>query len=418
MPSPRPWTRHVPVAVLLTLLLLLVAAGSVAGSPFLASLGLTSSASLEVIFLTGLTAGGLSCLAVQGGLLATTVAHQATQADAAHPQGSGHLTATVLFLGAKLVAYTLLGALLGSLGAVVSLSPTARGWLQILIALLMIGVALQTFEVHPVFRRFLIQPPKAVQRYIRRLSKRGDAVTPLALGALTVFIPCGVTQAMALLAVSAGSPLQGALIMFAFVLGTSPLFFVLGLLTTRLTQAWQGAFRTLSAVAIVVMALSSAIGGVRLLGYTVGYPMSPAPSAAQATTNPVPEAGTSDAPPSSEGDSAASDTWIAQAEGRAPTQAGMAVMGADGFQEITIAATDWGYEPTRLKVRAGTPTRLTLVTENNYSCARNFVIPDLQVDLILPETGKEKVEFLPERPGAIAFTCGMGMYQGVIEVVE
>jgi hypothetical protein len=34
-------------------------------------------ANLAVVFLTGLTTGGLSCLAVQGGLLASSVAHQA-----------------------------------------------------------------------------------------------------------------------------------------------------------------------------------------------------------------------------------------------------------------------------------------------------------------------------------------------------
>lgn len=34
---------------------------------------------LVVVFLTGLTTGGLSCLAVQGGLLASSVAQQAEQ---------------------------------------------------------------------------------------------------------------------------------------------------------------------------------------------------------------------------------------------------------------------------------------------------------------------------------------------------
>ena len=34
-------------------------------------------ANLGVVFLTGLTTGGLSCMAVQGGLLASSLAHQA-----------------------------------------------------------------------------------------------------------------------------------------------------------------------------------------------------------------------------------------------------------------------------------------------------------------------------------------------------
>ena len=125
-------------------------------------------------------------------------------------------------------------------------------------------------DVHPIFRYLTLQPPKRVQRLIRANAKRSDAFAPLSLGALTVLIPCGVTQAMELLALGSGNPVRGALILFAFVLGTAPLFFILGLLTARLSGAWQGAFLRVAAVAIAVMALYSMLGGSRLLGYTFG----------------------------------------------------------------------------------------------------------------------------------------------------
>ena len=54
------------------------------------------------------------------------------------------------------------------------------------------------------------------------------------LGALTVFIPCGVTQAMMAAALGTGSLAMGAALMFAFTLGTSPVFFVVAYLTTEL----------------------------------------------------------------------------------------------------------------------------------------------------------------------------------------
>ena len=60
----------------------------------------------------------------------------------------------------------------------------------------MIGNALRMFNVHPIFRYFSVEPPKFITRYIRRTAKGTDTATPLFLGALTVFIPCGVTQAM------------------------------------------------------------------------------------------------------------------------------------------------------------------------------------------------------------------------------
>ncbi len=41
--------------------------------------------SILIAFLTGLTTGGLSCLAVQGGLLASSVAHEVEQTVGAVP---------------------------------------------------------------------------------------------------------------------------------------------------------------------------------------------------------------------------------------------------------------------------------------------------------------------------------------------
>jgi DNA-binding transcriptional regulator YbjK len=105
---------------------------------------------LGLAFITGVTTGGLSCLAVQAGLLATSVARQA-ETDVAAQLAVRHVVAQrkkrsnrrltkeqrrseraalatlakpekpkrnaaapiALFLGAKLVAYTVLGVLLG-----------------------------------------------------------------------------------------------------------------------------------------------------------------------------------------------------------------------------------------------------------------------------------------------------------------
>src|SRR5574338_642173 len=81
---------------------------------------------VTVAFVTGLTTGGLSCLAVQGGLLASSLAHQIEQDyleqsalqkkrgnKKLQPQKrSNSALPILLFLAAKLVAYTLLGVLL------------------------------------------------------------------------------------------------------------------------------------------------------------------------------------------------------------------------------------------------------------------------------------------------------------------
>ena len=54
---------------------------------------------------------------------------------------------------------------------------------MIVIGLFMLGNGLRLLCVHPVFRGFVIEPPAAVGRFIRRTSRRGTLVmTPLFLG--------------------------------------------------------------------------------------------------------------------------------------------------------------------------------------------------------------------------------------------
>ncbi|MBK6644423.1 MAG: sulfite exporter TauE/SafE family protein [Anaerolineales bacterium] len=141
---------------------------------------------LMVAFITGITTGGLSCLAVQGGLLASSLAHQierdyAAQLPHSHHKKSKHRRPVArvssalpitLFLLAKLAAYTLLGALLGWLGSYLTFSPMTRAMLLLAVGVFMIGNALRMFNVHPIFRYFSIEPPKFITRYIRKTARK------------------------------------------------------------------------------------------------------------------------------------------------------------------------------------------------------------------------------------------------------
>src|SRR5829696_8588978 len=240
---------------------------------------------LVVAFITGITTGGLSCLAVQGGLLASSLAHQIEQdyiqQAAQHtprkkskiqpPARSSSAFPIFLFLVAKLVAYTLLGALLGWLGSYLTLSPMMRAFLMIAIGIFMVGNALRMFNVHPIFRYFSIEPPKFITRYIRRTAKGTDTFTPIFLGALTVFIPCGVTQAMMAAALGTGSIAMGAALMFAFTLGTSPVFFVVAYLTTELGARLEKFFMRFVAVVVLILGLMTMNSGLNILGSPLSF---------------------------------------------------------------------------------------------------------------------------------------------------
>ncbi len=277
------------ILIVLGIVFIAVAVGLavVKGNPAVLELAKDSAtmSQIMVAFVTGLTTGGLSCLAVQGGLLAGTLAHQieddyTQQAGGKKPikktstQAPVHSSSAVpilLFLGAKIIAYTLLGALLGLLGSYLSLSPTTRAIMMIAIGIFMVGNALRMFNVHPVFRYFSFEPPKFIRRYIRRTAKGTDATTPLFLGFLTVFIPCGITQAMMAAALGTGSALMGAALMFAFTLGTSPVFFVIAYLTTELGSRMEKYFMRFVAAVVLVLGLVTVNGGLNILGSPLSF---------------------------------------------------------------------------------------------------------------------------------------------------
>lgn len=180
---------------------------------------------LLLIFLTGLTTGGLTCLAIQGGLLTSVIAQKENGLAK-----TNKIIPAAAFLGGKILVHTLFGFLLGALGQTLVLSPITRGWIQIAIGIYLLGIAGNLLDLHPFFRYFVIKPPKFLARLAKKESLSQSLFAPFLLGLTTVFIPCAVTQATEVVAIGTGNPLYGAAIMFAFVLGTSPTFLLFGFL--------------------------------------------------------------------------------------------------------------------------------------------------------------------------------------------
>lgn len=349
---------------------------------------------LVVAFVTGITTGGLSCLAVQGGLLASSLAHQIEQdyvEHAAHHKKSKQKETVrtnsalpiSLFLIAKIVAYTLMGALLGWLGSFLTLSPLTRAFLMIAIGLFMVGNALRMFNVHPIFRYFSIEPPKFITRYIRRTAKGTDTATPIFLGLLTIFIPCGVTQAMMATALGTGSVAMGAALMFAFTLGTSPVFFIVAYLTTELGAKLEKFFMRFVAVVVLLLGLFTFDSGLNLMG---------SPFSLQNMTR----------------------GWFpTPAQVSAAADVPQPVTAVEG--ELVLNVGNYGYSPALLKAPAGKNLTLNLITYKTYSCARDFVIPGLNYYELLPDTGTVQVSIPAQAAGTkLFFTCSMGMYTGQI----
>jgi uncharacterized protein len=324
--------------------------------------------SIWLAFITGLTTGGISCITVQGGLLASSTKNKKEVG---------------IFLLSKLAAYTLLGFLLGLLGSFFLITPKIQAVMQILIGIFLLGTAGRLANLHPVFRYFAIKPPKSLFKLVRKESAVESYFTPILTGALTILIPCGITQATMLVAIASGSALSGALIMFAFILGTSPVFFLVGTVASEMLK--KKAFSYLAAAIVAAFGLISLNSAMALLGSNHTF----------------------------------QNYWRVITTGTIEKNSkSAATTNNKGVQEVTIFVRNNGYESDVNTLKVNVPVKLTLVTDNTYSCSRAFTIPALGISKVLQPNGREVIEFTPTKVGRLNFSCSMGMYTGSFNVTK
>ncbi len=350
---------------------------------------------LWLILLTGLTSGGVTCAAMQGGILASTIANQKRSegkkvaSDAAPSSFDvGDWGPVTTFLTTKLIAHTILGFFLGWLGSAFALSLGMRLFFQGFAALFMFASAMNLLEVHPIFRFIAFTPPKFARKLIKNNTTADRLFAPGLLGFLTILIPCGVTQAMEILAISSGSPIQGALIMGTFVLGTAPMFVLIGIATAKLSEVWRVYFLRTAAILLIAMALYSINGilqvtdsiySLQRLGPRIVKLLPPYDTAPGSST-PTPTV-------------------------------------VDGVQPVTINILNSGYSPKRFAVKSGIPVKLTVNAGDVYSCATAFTFRAFGINAFVKPNTNQVFTFTHDKKGLYTFSCSMGMYSGTMEVI-
>ena len=351
-----------------------------------------------LIFLTGLTSGGVTCAAMQGGLLAGIIANQKRDETESNLSPSragsfdlGDWGPVSAFLSTKLLSHIILGALLGWLGSQMELSLSVRLFFQTAAAVFMFATAMNLLDVHPIFRYLAFQPPKSIYKWLKRTGGSASLFAPAIFGLLTILIPCGVTQAMGVLAISSGSPVQGALIMGTFVLGTAPMFGVIGIATAKFSEVWRNYFLRSAAILLIAMALFSLNGVLKVTDspYSLGRL---GPRIVKLL------------PPYDK---------TSKVKGADPN-----VRLVGGVQKVTLSVSNGGYSPRYFRVKSGVPVELTLETKGGvFSCATAFTFRAFDIYEILAPTDSKIHKFTPTKKGVYTFACSMGMYSGTMEVI-
>lgn len=328
-----------------------------------------------VLFVIGLLTS-VHCVAMCGGInLSQCVSRQ--MGNPAAENKEVNLRPGVLYNAGRVISYTLIGGIVGALGSVVSLSGSGKGLVAIIAGIFMIIMGLNMLNIFPGLRRFMPRMPKIIGT---KINEKKQSNSPLYVGLLNGLMPCGPLQAMQLYALSTGDPVNGALSMLAFSLGTVPLMFGLGALSTILTKKFTGRMMTASAVLVVVLGVFMFSNGMSLSGHQLTLP-----------TTGFTESGT-------EGSAVSAEI-------------------IDGVQIVTTTLSANGYDP--ISVKAGIPVRWNIQAdaENITGCNNTILIPAYNIEKPL-KPGDNIIEFTPAESGTVPFSCWMGMINSQIFVTE
>ena len=86
-----------------------------------------------------------------------------------------------------------------------------------------------------------------------------------------------------------------------------------------------------------------------------------------------------------------------------------------GVQKATVTIDNGMYMPAVISVKKGKPVELTFKAGKSPGCGSTVVFKSLKIS---KEVGSKPVviKFTPKDAGTIAFTCGMGMFDGKVVV--
>ena len=192
---------------------------------------------LGTVFLASLL-GSLHCVGMCGpfALLAANDPQQRSSAT----------LPTLAYSGGRLITYSMVGAIFGSLGMALNRGASFTSWQQSATAVagvLMIVVGVVSIARLLGMKIWVTNIFSPFQRILSRVFKMSKTMTPfwraLAIGAVTSLMPCGWLYTFAITAAGTGSPAWGTVLMATFWLGTVPIMAALMLGVNRIGTAFQ-----------------------------------------------------------------------------------------------------------------------------------------------------------------------------------
>lgn len=163
--------------------------------------------------------------------------------------------AHLLYSLGRVTTYTILGAIFGTLGGVVTFSNTANGVLLLIagVFMLLAGLSLMGKIKFLTLVEHSFSSSSVYKDIFRRVLNSKSNSSFYMLGMLNGLLPCGFVYFFAITAASTASPLYGALVMAVFGLSTIPAMFSVGFLASLSSATnFRNMMMSLSSFAIII----------------------------------------------------------------------------------------------------------------------------------------------------------------------
>jgi sulfite exporter TauE/SafE len=215
--------------------------------------------SLIGVFLVGLL-GGVHCVGMCGGLVGAF----SLQLPGQGPRFSYHLAANI----GRVASYAIAGALAGAVGGtslfLQRLFPVEQALYAFAsLMLILLGLYLAGFsQTVLVLEKLGGGVWRKLQPLLGRLLPIRSLPRAFAAGMVWGWLPCGLVYSVLITALASGSPVQGALTMAAFGVGTLPNLLAMGLLASHLQPLLRR--RALRIAAGLLVAALGVLGLMRL----------------------------------------------------------------------------------------------------------------------------------------------------------
>ena len=242
-------------------LLLLVLVGGVAfwGKSLMPGLMKQFDARLGygVIFTVGFLTG-FHCIGMCGGFVMNYT--QGLQGRGRRAVFFAHLSYAL----GKNLSYALIGAGLGALGAVLTITPQMRGVAALVAGIFLVLFGLNMFKLFPKFRLPSLRSKSGsvTQRIYRDIKPRRN---PFSVGFLSGFLlGCGPLQAMYIMALGTANPVEGAFLLLCFGTGTLIPLLTFGVFASVLGGKTQSQLMAVSGILVILMGLMMIDRGLKL----------------------------------------------------------------------------------------------------------------------------------------------------------